>query len=160
VAIEVGVVMAAFLFRHRMAEITNVQLVDSDANGDHLHEYDCVPEGVEIFEINGPLFFGAVDKFRDAIASFEKLPRVLILRMSEVPAVDITAVSALERFIDSAKADGTQVIFAGVNKRVFKMFNRTGVVQRVGIENILADVPLALAQAIAIMERDKPKHKS
>jgi SulP family sulfate permease len=160
VAIEVGVVMAAFLFMHRMAEITNVQLVDSDANGDHLHEYDCVPEGVEIFEINGPLFFGAVDKFRDAIASFEKLPRVLILRMSEVPAVDITAVSALERFIDSAKADGTQVIFAGVNKRVFKMFNRTGVVQRVGIENILADVPLALAQAIAIMERDKPKHKS
>jgi SulP family sulfate permease len=169
VAIEVGVVMAAFLFMHRMAQITHIKLIDSDENGDYLHEYEGVPDGIEIFEINGPLFFGAVDKFRDAIVSFEKLPRVIILRMSAVPVIDITAVSTLERFIESAQAEGTRIIFAGVNKRVFKMLQRAGVVERVGIENILADVPLALAQAILIMEnkpmqnhpdasRNRPKH--
>lgn len=156
VAIEVGVVMAAFLFMHRMAQLTNIKLIDSDENGDHLHEYEGVPDGIEIFEINGPLFFGAVDKFRDAIVSFEKLPQVIILRMSAVPAVDITAVSTLERFIESAQAEGTRIIFAGVNKRVFKMFQRGGVVERVGIENILADVQLALAHAISIIDS---KHK-
>ena len=155
VAIEVGVVMAAFLFMHRMAQITNIKLIDSDENGDHLNEYEGVPDGIEIFEINGPLFFGAVDKFRDAIVSFEKLPRVLILRMSAVPTVDITAVSTLERFIESAQAEGTRIIFAGVNKRVFKILQRSGVVERVGIENILADVQLALAQAILIVEKSR-----
>ncbi len=157
VAIEVGVVMAAFLFMHRMAQITHIKLIDADENGDHLHEYEGVPDGVEIFEINGPLFFGAVDKFRDAIVSFEKLPEVIILRMSAVPAIDITAVNTLERFIDASQAEGTRVIFAGVNQRVFRMLQKGGVVEKVGRENILADVPLALAQAIIIKEgRHRP----
>jgi SulP family sulfate permease len=155
VAIEVGVVMAAFLFMHRMAQITHIKLIDPDESGDHPYEYEGVPEGIEIFEINGPLFFGAVDKFRDAIVSFEKLPQVIILRMSAVPAIDITAVNTLERFIESAHAEGTCIIFAGVNKRVFRMFQRSGVVDLVGAENILADVPLALAQAILIKETGK-----
>lgn len=159
VAIEVGVVMAAFLFMHRMARLTNINLVEDSQDNDRPQEYAGVPEGIEIFEINGPFFFGAVDKFRDAIASFEKLPQVLILRMSAVPAVDATAVRTLEKFISSARADGTRVIFAGVNKRVFKVLNRSGVVKKIGIENVLADVQLALAQAIAIMESDKAKTK-
>jgi sulfate permease, SulP family len=152
VAIEVGVVMAAFLFMHRMAEITHIKLVDSDENKDYLHEYKDVPDGIEIFEINGPLFFGAIDKFRDAIGSVEKRPQVIILRMSAVPAVDITAVNTLERFIESSQAGGTRIIFAGVNKRVFKMLQRNGVVERVGIENIQADVQLAIARAISLFE--------
>lgn len=153
VAIEVGVVMAAFLFMRRMAEITNINLIDDADGSDVLHEYEGVPESVEIFEINGPFFFGAADKFRDAIASFKKLPEVLILRMSAVPAVDATAVSALERLLDAAAADKTHVIFAGVNKRVFRVLDQSGIVGRVGRENILSDVPLALAQAIAFLGR-------
>ena len=155
VAIEVGVVLAAFLFMHRMAEITDIKLIDADSNVDHLHEYVGVPKGVEIFEINGPFFFGAVNKFRDAIASFEKSPQVIILRMSAVPAVDVTAVNALEVFIKEANTDGTQVVFAGVNKRVYNTLNRFGIVEHIGIENILADVGLALAQAVILIERDK-----
>lgn len=157
VAIEVGVVMAAFLFMHRMAQLTDVKLIDSDEDSDHLHEYQGVPDGIEIFEINGPFFFGAVDKFRDAIASFEKLPQVIILRMSAVPSVDITAVSTLERFIESAQTQGTKIIFAGVNKRVFRMFERTRVVKLIGIENIFADIQLALAAAILVIEKNKSK---
>lgn len=155
VAIEVGVVLAAFLFMHRMAEITNINLIDVDSSTDHLHEYAGVPKGVEIFEINGPFFFGAVNKFRDAIASFEKSPQVIILRMSAVPAVDVTAVNALEVFIKEANADGTQVIFAGVNRHVYNTLNRFGIVEHIGIENILTDVGLALAQAVILIDRDK-----
>jgi sulfate permease, SulP family len=156
VAIEVGVVMAALLFMHRMADLTNVSFIEEDDENGKPHEYDGVPEGVEIFEINGPFFFGAADKFRDTLAMIKPLPQVLILRMSAVPAVDATAVAALEHLMDAAKADGTRIIFAGVNKRVFKVFNKAGIVHEIGIENILADVPLALAQAITLMDNKKP----
>ncbi|MBI4981811.1 MAG: STAS domain-containing protein [Candidatus Omnitrophica bacterium] len=152
VAIEVGVVMAAILFMHRMAELTHMSFVEEDDDNGRPHEYEGVPEGVEIFEINGPFFFGAADKFREAISSFKKLPQVLILRMSAVPAVDATAVNTLQRFIDTAEAGGTQVVFAGVNKRVFRVFDKYGIVKRIGIENILTDVPLALARAISFLK--------
>lgn len=154
VAIEVGVVMAALLFMHRMAQVTHVNLVDDNNATDRMHEYEGVPDGVEIFEISGPFFFGAADKFREAIASFKKLPQILILRMSAVPAIDATAASALERLLDAAKADGTRVVFAGINKHVFRVLHKTGVVRRIGIENILADVQLALARAVSMMEQD------
>jgi SulP family sulfate permease len=152
VAIEVGVVMAAILFMHRMAELTHMSFVEEDDDNGRPQEYEGVPEGVEIFEINGPFFFGAADKFREAISSFKKLPQVLILRMSAVPAVDATAVNTLQRFIDTAEAGGTKVVFAGVNKRVFKVFDKYGIVKRIGIENILTDVPLALARAISFLK--------
>ena len=153
VAIEVGVVMAALMFMHRMADLTNVTLIENDDEDGKPHEYEGVPEGVEIFEINGPFFFGAANKFRDTLATIKPLPKVLILRMSAVPAVDATAVSALERLIQKAEEDGTRIIIAGLNKRVFKIFNKAGIVQHIGIENIRADVPLALAQSIILMEQ-------
>jgi SulP family sulfate permease len=148
VAIEVGVVLAAILFMRRMAHLTHISLVDEPNGDDSLHEYAGVPEGVEIFEINGPFFFGAVDKFREAVSSFKKFPRTLILRMSAVPIVDATATSVLDRLIESAHKDGSRIILAGVNKRVYKVLRNTGVVERLGSENIFADVQLALAQAV------------
>ncbi|MBF0123003.1 MAG: STAS domain-containing protein [Candidatus Omnitrophica bacterium] len=155
VAIEVGVVLAALLFMHRMAESTHIDIIhDNDQNG-RPHEYAGVPEGVEIFEINGPFFFGAVDKFREALLSFKKLPKILILRMSAVPAVDASAVSSMERLIKEAKRDGTHIIIAGVSHKVFKTFHKSGLVERIGLENILSDVSLALAHAIVILENDE-----
>jgi len=152
VAIEVGVVMAAFMFMHRMAEITDIHLVDDNDTNGRPHEYAGVPEGIEIFEINGPFFFGAADKFRDTIRTFKTNPKVLILRMSAVPSVDATAVSALEQLIRSCTADNTSVVLAGINKRVFLTLKKSGFVEEFDIENILADVPLALARAISIVE--------
>ncbi|MBF0569758.1 MAG: sulfate permease [Candidatus Omnitrophica bacterium] len=155
VAIETGVVLAALLFMHRMAEATHIDLVDEDENNGRPHEYEGVPEGVEIFELHGPFFFGAVDKFREAISSFKKLPKVLILRMSAVPAVDASAVSSLERLITEAKRNGTHIVIAGVSHKVFKTFHKTGLDEKIGIDNILSDVPLALAQAITLIEEAK-----
>jgi SulP family sulfate permease len=154
VAIEVGVVMAAILFMHSMAKMTDIHLIEDDSNG-RPHEYDGVPDGVEIFEINGPFFFGAADKFRDTIAEIKKKPRVLILQMRHVPAVDATALSALESLVNQSQKEGTHIIFAGVNKRVFKALKHTELLEHVGMSNILPDVQLALAQAIAIMEADE-----
>ncbi|NLE64587.1 MAG: sulfate permease [Elusimicrobia bacterium] len=152
VAIEVGVVLAAFLFMHRMAEITHFDIVEDDGKNGRPHEYAGIPEGVEIFEINGPFFFGAADKFRDTITSFKKKPKVLILRMSAVPAIDATAMTSLERLIDACEADGTKTIIAGVNRRVFRTLRHTGLTERIGTENILPDVQLALARAIIIVD--------
>ncbi len=151
VAIEVGVVMAAILFMHSMAKMTNIHLIEDDNNG-RPHEYDGVPDGVEIFEINGPFFFGAADKFRDTIAQIKKKPQVLILQMQRVPAVDATAISALESLVTQSQKEGTHIIFAGVNKRVFRSLKNTELLNRVGMDNILPDVQLSLAQAIAVME--------
>ncbi len=158
VAIEVGVVLAAFLFMHRMSDIMHIEVVD-EPGSDRPQEYQGVPEGVEIFEINGPFFFGAVDKFRDTIKSIKKMPQVLILRMSAVPSVDATAVSALEGLIKSSEADKVKIIFAGVNSRVFRVLNKAGIVDRIGIENILADVSLALAQSIVLIDKMKQEKK-
>lgn len=159
VAIEVGVVMAALLFMHRMAQITNVNLIEDDGNG-RPHDYDGVPEGVEIFEINGPFFFGAADKFRDTIGSIKKFPEVIILQMHKVPAVDATALSALEYLLEQTTRDKTHVIFAGVNRRVFKALNKCGMIEKLGQENILADVQLALAQAIVVMDTKDVRRKT
>ncbi|MEI8012220.1 MAG: SulP family inorganic anion transporter [Candidatus Omnitrophota bacterium] len=157
VAIEVGVVMAAFLFMHNMAKMTNMHLVEEDESTGRPQEYDGVPDGVEIFEINGPFFFGAADKFRDTMAEIEKLPKVLILQMRHVPAVDATAVSALESLVVQAHKSGTKIVLAGVSKRVFRAMRNTDLLERVGMENILPDVSLALAQAITLIDEDKEK---
>jgi sulfate permease, SulP family len=153
VAIEVGVVMAAILFMHNMSKMTHMHLVEDESNG-RPHEYDGVPEGVEIFEINGPFFFGAAEKFRDTLAEIKKKPKVLILQMRHVPTIDATAISALESVVTQSQRDKTQVIFAGVSKRVFKSLQRTDIVERIGMDNILPDVQLALAQAVAIMDAE------
>ncbi len=151
VAIEVGVVLAALLFMHNMAKMTHIHLIEDDNNG-RPHEYDGVPEGVEIFEINGPFFFGAADKFRDTIAEIKKIPKVLILQMRHVPAIDATAISALESLVNQAQKDKTTIIFAGVSKRVFKSLKNTDLLDKVGMDNILPDVQLALAQAVMVIE--------
>jgi SulP family sulfate permease len=155
VAIEVGVVLAALLFMHRMAALTRMNIIQPDdpENG-RPHEYDGVPEGVEIFEINGPFFFGAADKFRDMITTIKKTPKVIILRMSQVPAVDSTAASALENLIVQSRRTSTQVILAGVSRRVFSTLKRCGIIERIGRDNVLADVQLALARAIILIEEE------
>ena len=137
---------------HRMAEITDIHLVADENGSGKPHDYDGVPEGVEIFEINGPFFFGAADKFRETIRTFKKKPKVLILRMSAVPAVDATAISALERLIELAGKDRTRIVIAGISKHVYQTLHRAGVVDLIGPENILPDVHLALARSIILIE--------
>src|SRR5919112_514787 len=123
VAIAVGMVLAAFLFMRRMAEVTNVSVVtrefadrDVDAAADpnaigHRH----VPAGVQVFEINGPFFFGAAEAFKDTLARVAGKPKVLIVRMRDVPAMDSTGLHALADVVRRSRRDGTLVLLADVH---------------------------------------------
>ncbi|HUF29390.1 MAG TPA: SulP family inorganic anion transporter, partial [Gemmatimonadaceae bacterium] len=117
VAIEVGMVLAAFLFMRRMSEVTNVGrfkgvLAGDDADVAPGHELDqlLIPPGVIVYEINGPFFFGAAETFKDTIAQTQGKPRVLILRMRNVPAIDATGMYALMDVVRRSRREGTRVM--------------------------------------------------
>ena len=108
VAIQVGVVFAAFLFLQRMSNATQIGLITKDLKDEEKEEDESssgqrnVPAGVEVFSINGSLFFGAIEQFRDAVQRIEKPPKVLILEMRNVISVDATGLQALEDLLKTA----------------------------------------------------------
>lgn len=124
VAIEVGVVLAAILFMHRMAEVASLQqgapFLEEDIDdfarpaSDTYTQRAALPEGVEVFQFRGPLFFGSAGRLADLLDNIGTLPRVFILRMREVPMIDATGVAALKGFIERCDAHGTEVIATGV----------------------------------------------
>lgn len=165
VAIQVGVVLAAFLFMRRMALVTEVGFAtngDGDDETDDLARAEGdpfslakrqVPAGVEVFEIDGPFFFGATDKFKDALHLVDRPPQVLILRMRNVPAVDATGLRALEDVFEKARRDGTVLIISGIRRQPLHAMRRTGLVDRIGRNNIFRDIDRALARARELIEQ-------
>jgi len=132
VAVQVGVVASSLLFMRRMAEVTNIEGVSgelSDASAIDDPESitlggRVIPKGVEIYEVNGPFFFGAADKIREVIGEIEKPPRMLILRMRNVPAIDATGVHALEQLALKCKSQGTMLILAEVRDQPLSVLLR------------------------------------
>jgi SulP family sulfate permease len=160
VAIEVGVVMAALLFMNRMASVTEAGFLKGGELGDDEEEVsrtrrvsaEEVPEGVEVFQITGPFFFGAVDKFKNAMARIEKPPRILVLRMRAVTAIDSTGLYILEEMVKGAKDAGTVVLMSGVRPQPIAAMRKSGLLAMVGEENVCANVDAALARARGIGE--------
>jgi len=148
VAIEAGMVLAAFLFMRRMAEVTNVSALTAEfrdeANGVSGSVLK-VPPGVQIYDINGPFFFGAAEKFKDTMSDISKPPRVLIIGMRNVPAIDSTGLHALRELIRRARGEGTRVIVVGVHAQPMVAFGRTGLLDEIGDENLFGDHAEALA---------------
>jgi SulP family sulfate permease len=156
VAIQVGMVLAAFLFMKRMAEVTNVQPVTRE----HLEEQDEpyitdpdsarrreVPRGVEVYEINGPFFFGAAEKFKQTLGDVSRRPQVLIIRMRNVPAIDSTAMHALKDLIRRTRAEGTRILLSDVHSQPLIALGRSGLLDEIGEENLFGDVDAALEAA-------------
>ena len=131
VAIGVGVVMAAVLFMHRMAEMAQVSQAEPEA-GEEEDPRAHLPEGVEVFEVSGPLFFGAAARFSEVLEQIGQLPRVFILDMSEVPLMDATGLNALESFIRSSALRGTDVILVGLQRQPRRVMARMGVRKAAG----------------------------
>jgi len=153
VAIQVGMVLAAFLFMRRMAEISEAGLVrrmageeERSADPDALALLD-IPSGVEVFELYGTLFFGAVAKFKDAVRQMERRPLVMILRMRDVVVVDASGLRALEDLLGQTKRDGTVLLLSGVHAQPLVAIERSGLLARIGEDNALPDVASALARA-------------
>jgi sulfate permease, SulP family len=154
IGIGVGMVLASFLFMKRMAEVTDVTMVsqefqDSRPSGDvsgAIYRRQ-VPKGVEVYEINGPFFFGAAEKFKDTLSQISKKPRVLIVRMRNVPAIDSTAMHALRDLVRRTRKDGTLVILSNIQEQPLVALERSGLLAEVGNENCCPDIDAALETA-------------
>jgi SulP family sulfate permease len=119
VAIEIGMVLAAFLFMRKMIQSTGVNLLtgqpDNNDAGNEIFSRHNIPKGVEVFEITGPLFFGAAYKFRDAIRVIEKTPKILIIRMRQVPVIDATGIKTIQEVYRESKQKHIKLILSEVN---------------------------------------------
>ena len=155
VAIEVGMVASAFLFMRRMAEVTNVSALALELE-DGEDEYATDPNGirrrllpkhVEVFEVNGPFFFGAVETFKETLRQIAGKPKVLIIRMRNVPAIDSTGMHALKEVVHSSRKDGTLVLLSDVHTQPLIAIGRSAVLDEIGEENMFGNLDDALNRA-------------
>ena len=158
VAIQVGVVLSALLFMRRMSDVTQTDYLPSLRDEDETSDPGAlmhreVPVGVAVFEINGPFFFGAADKFKTAINRIDKAPRVLILRLRHVPAIDATALHALEDVCVRSAKSGTHLVLSGVQPGPLATLTKAGIVGLVGRGNITGDIDEALGRARELLEK-------
>ena len=159
VAIEVGMVLAAFLFMRRMAEVTNVTMITRElADGTSLDDEDAaalarqLPRGVVVYEVNGPLFFGAAERFRSVLGEVAGSPAVLVLRMRHVPAMDSTGIHALRELArDQGKPDRTTLILAEVLEQPRTVLEGSGLLAEIGEENVVDTLEDALARAKGVV---------
>lgn len=152
VAIQVGVVAASFLFMKRMADVTHTSYLFEEHDEIEGEDEESVrdrkiPDGVAVFEIDGPFFFGAADKFKSTLNRVHKKPKVIVLRMRRVPAVDATGLRALEDVHAKARRDGTVLILAGINPQPLEVLQQSGFVARIGTDNVTATLDQALERA-------------
>jgi len=158
VAIGVGMVMAALLFMKRMADVTEahawVDVDDEDTDPDNIL-LKKIPKNTRVFEINGPMFFAATDKYKYVLS--DKEIDVLCIRMRNVPAIDATGVEALMRIVKRCERHNVKVVFSHVNEQPMKVMRKAGFVERVGEQNFCDHIDTALARAEAIEKEIESK---
>lgn len=150
VAIEVGMILAAFLFMHRMTQISNVNIVTreiNEADDEKAISRYKVPAGVEVFEVTGPMFFGAAYKFKESLKLMAKTPKVLIIRMRSVPVIDATGLHTLEEVFKQTQRQGTTLVLSGVQPGIYHELEKSHFIDDLGKENICADIDAALYRA-------------
>jgi SulP family sulfate permease len=153
VAIEVGLVIACLFCMRRMAETTQVSVItdeidpnneiDIDVHEEHL----IIPDGVEVYEINGPYFFGIANKFEDVVARMGDKPRVRIVRMRKVPFIDSTGIHNLKNLCTKSRKKNIKIILSGVNERVQVALEKANFNELIGKENICSNINEALEVA-------------
>lgn len=159
VAIQVGVVLAAFLFMQRMSNVTEVSMITQNLRDDE-EEVDSsrsiskrqVPPGVEVFEIYGSLFFGAIERFKDSMRRVETPPRVLILRMRLVPSIDATGLQVMEDVLTRTQNEGGTLLLSGVAEQPLRAMEQSGFLNKLGRENVMTDIDAALERARSLLK--------
>ncbi len=160
VAVQVGIVLAAFLFIRRMAEVTNVETVAREfreaPDGTMLQDPGGVarrriPTGVEVYEINGPFFFAAAEKLKDVLSFVARRPKVFILRMRNVPAIDATGIRVLDDLHDSSVRHGIVFLISGLQAQPLVALERAGRLDRYGRQNLAGNLDEALERAQEIL---------
>lgn len=164
-AVQVGVVLAALLFMKRMSDVTSMGKINFDASektAQDIADPDAtsnkdIPEGVEVYEINGPFFFGVADMLINTLEHIGKTPKVFILRMRNVPAIDATGEHALENFYNTCKKAGTQLVLSGVNPVPYETLKKMHFIEIIGEENITNHIDKALIRTREILKELEEK---
>ena len=155
IAIEIGLLIAMLLFMRRMTETTHVSVstdtIDLSDEGEILHEEEVltIPKGTEVYEIDGPFFFGVANKFDECMKQLGEKPTVRVIRMRKVPFMDSTGLHNLESLCRLSSKEHIQIILSGVNDNVRKSLVSSGMDKKIGSENICANIQEALACADA-----------
>lgn len=156
IAIEIGMVLAAFLFIKRVAETTEVSLVTSSdelESPEQLAHGKDIPEGVMVYRIFGPFLFGAAEKLQNALERVAGVPQVLIIRMHLVTAMDATGLHALETIVLRMREQGRIVVLSGVHQQPLALMRRSGFVDCLGRENFSGSFDQALERARAFLHQ-------
>jgi SulP family sulfate permease len=154
VAVEIGLVLAAILFIKRVSETTQITAVDEQTETEGSHHSLIgkeIPRGVMVYRIFGAFFFGAVDKLESALARLKSEPDVLILRMRKVLAMDASGLNALEDLHQRLVRHGKHLVLSGPHTQPLFMMEKAGFLDRLGKENVCADIDASLARAREIL---------
>ena len=155
----VGMALAAVMFIKRMSAVTDVSLLNRELSGTRAVSNPALrlalPSGVDVYEINGPFFFGAVYKLKEALHVVRKPPQVLMIRMSNVNAMDSTGLHALEEIHRDSRKRGTTLLISEIHAQPFVALMKSGLLEVIGAENVLAGFDEALARARAIVSDDR-----
>ena len=154
IAIEIGLVLAVVLFMRRIMENTSISVLkdelDLHNDGEADDEKITIPEFVEVYEIDGPFFFGVATKFEE-MARTRTSAAVRIIRMRKVAFIDATGLHNLEIFVDASVDNGRKIILSGVNENVYRSLERSGLVEKIGKENILDNIHAALDRSFDVV---------
>ena len=156
VAIEAGMIMAAFLFMRKMIQISNVSVLleEGGREGDDpnaVSKYK-LPPGVEVFELNGPLFFGAAYKFKDSMRLIEKKPKVLIMRMRNVPVIDATGLHTMKDVLRICNRDRIRLVVSGLQPQVYEQFEKSRLLFKIGKRFIVPEFEQAVSLSYELVK--------
>lgn len=150
IAIEIGLLIAMLLFMRRVAETTHVSVctdridLSQESESPHDEELLILPQGVEVYEIDGPFFFGVANKFDDMMNRMGNKPAVRIIRMRKVPFMDSTGLHNLESLLRLSHSEGIHLVLSGVNEQVRRVLVKSGFDQKIGAQNICPNINEAI----------------
>ncbi len=162
IAIQFGLLLAVLLFLKRVIETSDVSVINMEVENENAEitesgEHLTIPKYVEVFEVNGPFFFGIANKFEEAEKQTTRKPKVRIIRLRRVPFIDSTGLANLMNFVQRSLNQNVTIIFSGPVKQVYDAMEKNGLFELVGKENICEDIHCAIKKAEQILENRKKK---
>jgi len=160
IAIEIGTVLSSFLFMHRMSESLQVEKIIPENGNDEVlfqNELNFSSDEIMLYEINGPLFFGAAKEFQDALSNTFTKPRIIILRMRYVPFIDATGFYRLKEIVKRFRTAGIKIILSGVREELKKDFEKNDMYSAISEDSVFENIESALEHAKSFIEIEDTK---
>ncbi|HXV28366.1 MAG TPA: SulP family inorganic anion transporter [bacterium] len=159
IAIEIGMILSLFLFMHRMVRVTKIRLIDEDQEVVEEETEDInkikVPAGVDVYEINGPFFFGIAHEFEEAVRTVADMPKARILRLRHVPIIDSTGIQALKAFYKKCQASHIRLMISGLQPQPLEALKKAGLYDLIGQENFFKSIEQAIEHVSNVLQTSK-----